>query len=361
MTTSVRRAAGAVLAAWTLAVCAQAARRPADADPPAPPRRLSETGLYLAGSPGEIDPRNRAFAPQYPLWTDGLLKRRWIRLPDGMSIDGRDEQAWRFPVGTKIWKEFARGTQRIETRLLWKATEAGWVFATYRWEADGSDAMLCPDEGIRGVAEVAPGRRHSIPSRNDCVACHGTPERAKPLGVTALQLSTDRDPGAIHGDPLVPGMLTTRALVEEGMLTGARADLLTRAPRIETDDPLTRSVLGYLSANCGMCHDGAGEIAALGPVIRAADLVTDGDAVARSLVGQRTRWQVPGSAEGASVLVHEGLPEQSAIYVRMRSRSPSSQMPPLGSALRDQAALDAVARWIATARSHSRTASHAWP
>ena len=39
------------------------------------------------------------------------------------------------------------------------------------------------------------------------------------------------------------------------------------------------------------------------------DLVTDGDAVARSLVRQRTRWQVPGDADGESVLVHEALPE----------------------------------------------------
>lgn len=354
MTGNVRRASGAVLAAWALAVCVQAARRPADTEPPRPPQRLSETGLYLPGSTSEVDPRNRAFAPQYPLWTDGLLKRRWIRLPDGTSIDGRDEQAWRFPVGTKIWKEFARGSQRIETRLLWRATEAGWVFATYVWEADGSDAVLCPDEGIRSVAEVAPGRRHSIPSQNDCVACHGTAERANPLGFTALQLSTDRDPGAIHGEALLPGMLTTRVLVEEGLLTGARADLVSTAPRITTKDPLTRSVLGYLSANCGMCHNGAGEIAALGPVIRTADLVADGDAVARSLAGQRTRWQVPGTADGTSVLVHDGQPEQSAIYVRMRSRSPSSQMPPLGTTVRDQAAVDAIARWIAMApaRSH---------
>lgn len=354
MTIDVRRAAGAVLAIWALAVGVQAARGPADAGPPRPPQRLSETGLYLPGTAGEIDPRNRAFTPQYPLWTDGLVKRRWIRLPDGAAIDGRDEQAWNFPVGTKIWKEFARGTQRIETRLLWRATEARWVFATYVWEADGSDALLCPDEGIRGFAEVAPGRRHSIPSQNDCAACHGAPERAKPLGFTALQLSTDRDPGAIHGEPLQPGMLTTEVLVEEGMLTGAREDLVSAAPRIRTKDPLTRSVLGYMSANCGMCHNGAGEIAALGPVIRTADLMTDADAVARSLRGQRTRWQVPGVAAGASVLVHEGSPDQSAIYVRMRSRSPSSQMPPLGTTLRDEAAVDAIGRWIGMtpARSH---------
>lgn len=353
MTSHLRRATVAVLAAWALAVAVQAARGSVDTGPPRAPGLLSETGLYLPGT-SEVDPRNRAFAPQYPLWSDGLVKRRWIQLPPGTSIDGRDEQAWQFPVGTRIWKEFARGAQRIETRLLWRATDAGWVFATYVWNAEGTDAVLCPDEGMPGVAEVAPGRRHSIPSRNDCAACHGQPEVANPLGFTALQLSTDRDPNAIHGETLTSGMLTTRALVDEGLLTGARADLATAAPRIQTNDPLTRSVLGYLSANCGMCHNGKGEIAALGPIIRAEDLVTDGDAVARSLTGQRTRWQIPGAAEATSVLVHDGYPEQSAIYLRMRSRSPSSQMPPLGTTVRDQAAVDAIARWITLAPERSR-------
>lgn len=359
MNPRVRRAVGLTLAAvWALAVAVQAARRPADAASSAPelPRLLSETGLYAKGriGEGEIDPRNRPFSPQYPLWTDGLHKRRWIQLPDGTAIDGRDEFAWRFPVGTKIWKEFALPGRPVETRLLWLASPAGWLYASYVWNADGTDAELAPEAGIRGVAEVAPGRRHSIPSRTDCVACHGDPATSSPLGFTALQLSTDRDPDAIHGEPLSPGMSTTRTLVEEGLLTGARADLVAAPPRIRTTDPLTRTVLGYLSANCGMCHNGEGEIAALGPVIRTADLVTDGDAAARSLRGQRTRWQVPGAAEGASVLVHDGLPEQSAIYVRMRSRSPSSQMPPLGTTVRDQAAVDAIARWIAMApaRSH---------
>jgi hypothetical protein len=32
----------------------------------------------------------------------------------------------------------------------------------------------------------------------------------------------------------------------------------------------------------------------------------------------------------------------------MRSRSPSSQMPPLGTVLRDQAAVEELARWIST-------------
>lgn len=325
----------------------------APADPPRPPRRLSETGLYSTDRPGVVDARNRAFAPQYPLWSDGMSKKRWIYLPPGAAIDAADVNAWRFPAGTRLWKEFSLNGRKVETRLLWKATPAQWVFATYLWNEDGTDALLAPDEGVPGIIEVAPGRRHSIPSRNDCAACHGARD-PRPLGFTALQLSTDRDPHALHGEPLQPGSITLRELVEADLLTPDRTDLLTTPPRIRTNSAATRSVMGYLAANCGVCHDGRGEIAALGPVIRQADLLQDADAVARTLAGQLTTWQIPGSAQGSTVLVHPGDPERSAVLVRMRSRSPSSQMPPLGTVVRDQQAVDAIARWIAEELARAR-------
>lgn len=314
-------------------------------DPPQPPGRLSETGLYAAGSMEAIDPRNRTYAPQYPLWSDGLRKRRWVYLPPGEAIDGSDEGAWEFPVDTRFWKEFSHGDRRVETRFLWKTSLTGWVFATYVWNEAGTEATLAPAGGVPGAAEVAPGRWHTLPGRTECAACHSA-SRPRPLGFNALQLSTDRDPYAIHGEGLAPDDVTLKNLVETGALAGAREDLLAAPPRIRTADPSTRAVLGYLAANCGMCHDGSGGIAALGPVIRQADLSRDGETVARSFAGHLTRWQLPGAEAGTTVLVHPGDPDRSALLARMRSRSPSSQMPPLGTIVRDQVAVDAVARWI---------------
>src|SRR6187397_728352 len=68
------------------------------------PATLGGTGLYLPGTL-EVDPRNLPFVPQYPLWSDGATKRRWIRLPEGESIDASDPDAWQFPPGTRLWKE----------------------------------------------------------------------------------------------------------------------------------------------------------------------------------------------------------------------------------------------------------------
>jgi hypothetical protein len=309
------------------------------------PARLADTGLYADGRIGAIDARNRPFAPQYPLWTDGARKARWVYLPPGTSIDGGHADEWDFPVDTRFWKEFSFGGRKVETRMLWKASPTQWVAASYVWNEDGTDAVLAPPDGVPGVAEVAPGRRHGIPSASDCLACHGE-TRTRPLGFTALQLSPDRDPDAIHGEPLQPGMVTLATLVAEGLLTPGRTDLVAQPPRIRTSNPQTRTVLGYLSANCGACHSRDVDVPAVAPFLRTRDLLADADAVARALTTRLTAWQAPGRVDGTR-LIDPAAPQASAILLRMRSRQPSSQMPPLGTVVRDEAAVNALARWIA--------------
>jgi hypothetical protein len=311
------------------------------------PERLIDTGLYASGHPGVVDARNRAFSPQYPLWSDGATKARWVYLPPGTAIDATDPRQWNFPAGTRFWKEFSFNGRKAETRMLWKASSTRWIAASYLWNEDGTDARLAPADGLPGVVEIAGDRKHSIPSAGDCLACHGS-RRTGPLGFNALQLSDDRDPNALHAEALAPGMLTLKTLVNERLLSPGGADLVRTPPRIRTASPATRAVLGYLTANCGSCHDGSGEISTFSVSLRHSDLMRDGDAVARSLAGRPSTWQVPGVAEGASVLVDPASPESSAILARMRSRRPSSQMPPLGTVVRDQAAVEAITRWIAT-------------
>jgi cytochrome c553 len=311
-----------------------------------PPARLSEAGLYAPASLDVIDPRNRPFSPQYPLWSDGAVKRRWVYLPPNVAINVGEDDEWEFPVGTRFWKEFGFNGKKVETRLLWRASAERWIFASYMWNDEQSEAVLASEQGEPGVFAVQPNRRHSIPSVADCMACHGE-KRPGPLGFNALQLSTDRDPNAIHAEPLENGMITVKTLVDEQRLLPAPSDLVSNPPRIRTASPRTRSALGYLATNCGSCHNGSGEIAALGPTIKRGDLMTDADAVAAELVGQLTKWQVPGLPEGASMLVKPDLIEKSAILVRMRSRQPSSQMPPLGTVVRDDKAIDFLRHWMA--------------
>lgn len=353
MRTSARRPSGMALAIPVLAAIALLDGRPAGvahavgADAPVrPPRTLSETGLYLPG--GEVDPRNLPFSPQYPLWSDGAAKSRWIHLPEGTKVDVSDVDAWRFPVGTKLWKEFAWGGRRVETRMIWKAGPETWVFATYVWSEDGSEATLAPEEGIPDVVEVAPGKRHSIPGVADCDACHRS-SPAVVLGFNALQLSDDRDPLAPHAEPLPPGAATLSSLVASHRLEPPRPDLVTNPPRIRASDPAERAALGYLSANCGGCHNAKGPLARLG-----LDLLHDPGApldapepAFATAVEAEGRYVVPGVPEASSRIVAAGDPARSALLHRMRSRRPSSQMPPLGTRLVDEEAVALLTRWVA--------------
>jgi cytochrome c553 len=229
--------------------------------------------------------------------------------------------------------------------MLWRASAERWVFASYVWNEEGTEAVLAPEDGVAGVAEVAPGKRHSIPSVADCRACHES-RRVEPLGFNALQLSTDRDPNAIHGERLAPGMVTLQTLQDEHLLRPEHPELLASPPRIRAESPRARAVLGYLAANCGVCHNRDGDIPMLGPSLKHRDVVGDGDAVARAMVGHPTSWQVPGVPAGTSVAVNPEAPDLSAVLVRMRSRRPSSQMPPLGTVVADGEATEAIARWI---------------
>jgi len=310
---------------------------------PAAPARLSDTGLFARGSLN-IDPRNRVFSPQYPLWSDGAQKTRWIYVPQGAQIDATDLDAWVFPVGTKFWKEFSFNGRRVETRFLWRASERGWVFASYKWNDEQTEATLASADGDPGVAELAPGKRHSIPSVDDCHACHDSAS-AEVLGFNALQLSTDRDPNAIHGEPLTPAMLTLKTLVDQDMLKTTRTDLVSNPPRIDAATPRTRAVLGYLSTNCGVCHNGKTSLAELGMLLKQPSHSKAPNRALETTIGQPGVFKIAGK-ESASMRLAPGAPDLSALLYRMKSRRPSSQMPPLGTVLPDQEAIAAVTKWI---------------
>lgn len=94
----------------------------------------------------EIAPDVLAFRPQFPLWSDGAEKHRWISLPPGGVIDTHDMDHWSLPQGTRIWKEFAREGHRIETRVLAKIgpTDSDWAMQSYIWNADETEATAAP-------------------------------------------------------------------------------------------------------------------------------------------------------------------------------------------------------------------------
>lgn len=342
----------AVLLVTMPVTLAATTRRAATGDPPPLPSRLSDTGLFHAGSPTLLQEGVMPFAPQYPLWSDGSEKRRWIYLPPGTAIDAADPDAWQFPAGTRLWKEFRHG-RAIETRYIERLDDGRWRFAAYVWDEQGRDAELAPEQGA--VLEGGPAGRYLVPSRTDCLACHEGP--AVPvLGFSALQLSSDRDPLAPHADPARAGQLDLAYLVATGRLVNLPAALLAKPPRIAARTPVERAALGYLHGNCGHCHDPAGALDGLDLVLaQRADPGADSVArVRQSLLDRASRFRPHGLPDPKRVALDGHSP--STLTLRLSSTSPLARMPPLGVQRVDDEGVALVERWITEERHHQEEA-----
>jgi mono/diheme cytochrome c family protein len=114
-----------------------------------------------------------------------------------------------------------------------------------------------------------------------------------------------------------------------------------QAPRIDATTPTERAVLGYLHGNCGHCHNDLGSLAPL-ELSLAQTHSTRAAGALRSLVGESSRYR----AHGVEQRVAPGRAASSALIVRMRSRNPLSQMPPIGTTVIDTEALALIERWI---------------
>jgi hypothetical protein len=312
-----------------------------------PPPTLRDTGLYSDFSSHTIAPGNLPYEPQYPLWSDGATKRRWIHLPAGSAIDASNPDTWSFPVGTKLWKEFSFAGHRVETRLMEAVGEGKWRFSTYVWNEAESEAPLVPASGMRGVVEIRPGIGFDIPGILDCRACHDS-NRTEVLGFSALQLSSDRDPGAPHGGKLSPGMITLKTLIDRKLIRSFPPEWAKRPLRIFTSNPVERSAIGYLHANCGNCHNPNNtDLARFGLILRHS--VAPGAASEPAIVtgvGHAGNYQIPGTDVKAAQFILPGDASHSAVWYRMATRNPFQQMPALGTKIVDEEATALVKRWI---------------
>ncbi len=111
-----------------------------------PPERLSLTGCFADLATLTVAEGLLPYSPQWPFWSDGADKARWVVLPDGAKIvpTPPNEGPWRFPVGTVYVKHFeiaetSGNVRRLETRFLIQE-DLGVRGFTYRWNDEGTDA-----------------------------------------------------------------------------------------------------------------------------------------------------------------------------------------------------------------------------
>jgi glucose/arabinose dehydrogenase len=347
---------------------------PPAADSPPFPRKLSDTGLFASTADHKPHPALIPYDVNSPLWSDGAAKDRFIALPGLGQIDFHESAFWGFPEGTVLVKTFTvEPRRRIETRLL-TLQQGEWVGYSYRWNDEQTDDDLVPAGGAdRELGDGRPAWHY--PSRVECMVCHtraanyvlgvGT-QQLNRAGAGENQLTTMEKLGvfrvewrdhwnavdavrrgfgaAIHQPDLGWGKTFDR-INKAAHNRGGHTEALPKLPALMAKlanpyDPsaeLDARARSYLHANCAHCHVWAGGGNS------AIDLHVNTAVPEMKLLGVPPLHDTFGLANAK--LVAPGDPAKSVLLHRLAIRD-RGKMPPLASAVVDDAAVKLLGEWV---------------
>jgi mono/diheme cytochrome c family protein len=270
-----------------------------------------------------------AYAPTYPLWTDGAGKLRYIRVPRGQSVSfDAAKQAFTIPANTRFYKTFlkkvtdAKGYtswRKIETRVIVSrpdvmnadgTVENRALYGTYVWNDSETEAHLLrdplrdgtpfrdrlisvvvdepaaaaiqaqhPADPVYELEEAHTGivRHYAIPGSARCVQCHmGSPSASFVLGFTPIQLSRrPGDEGGVYERAAADELDQLQRFIDYGVVTGIHsAAEVTKLEAAEGErkprNDHELAAQAYMLGNCSHCHNPRGFPSVKNPELRAA-------------------------------------------------------------------------------------------
>lgn len=313
------------------------------------PALLSQTGFFTNLATLTPIPAAIPFSVASPLWSDGTDKHRWLVVPNDGSHNSNAEKIvfsennnWVFPPGSVLVKHFelpldARNpglTRRLETRFIICTPDNGKYGVTYKWNAEGTDAVLL----TAGVAEyhqviLADGstasRKWDYPSRADCMRCHNS-AAGQALGVRTHQINQNHHYTATGRSDNQLATLNALGMFNTSLSGVQIGDFLASRALDDETAPLEHRIRSYLDSNCSHCHRPDGPVPEFDARLTTPlDLqgIVDGEITGR--------FNLPGGK-----YIKPGDPFLSAIRVRMAGTESPVAMPPLAKNL---AHVDAVA------------------
>ena len=282
------------------------------------------------------------------------MAERWLALPgtSAAELNGTPNRVlrgwltWTLPNGTALAQTLTlpaadgKPARRLETRVLLKQ-ENDWSAYSYVWNDAQDDAVLAPKDGTRLVLA---DREWPVPSRSDCLTCHSRAANFA-LSLTSAQL---------HRDAVFEGKTRNQitAFIERGILradsanSGEKPDGPekpdTDTPRLvdpySPEAPLHERVRAYFATNCAHCHipNGGGN--------STMDLTPWAAPDKQHLLDAVPEHGNFGQTDAR--LISRGNRAPSVLPTRMAMRGTPGQMPPLGTALPDTAAIQLLSEWL---------------
>jgi uncharacterized repeat protein (TIGR03806 family) len=321
------------------------------------PRTVSATGCFNSTSPLVPADGVTPYDVKSQLWSDGLLKDRYIFVPGGRKIGFSASAPWSFPEGTVLVKNFflpRRGAdgrdarQIIETRFLVKR-DGLFKGYSYKWDDQQRDGVLLGGATYRDVQiRTATGEEafsYYYPSSSDCQRCHVTAGGGA-LGVDTGHMNYDvRTPAGTTVNQI--DRLASLGVIDAATVpddVGAIGSLVDPA---DTTASLNDRARSYLHTQCSHCHNrdfgtGQGDFDLRVNVPLAQTRLCD-------VAPTQGDLGVPGVK-----LLKPGRPDLSLVYLRSHTLDRSKRMPPIATSRLDTVGTDVLQRWIASLASCAR-------
>ena len=301
------------------------------------PRRLSGAGLFVNTAKYETAPGVMDYSINVPHWADGATATHHFALPGKGQLRFGGNRGWQGPDGTALMQTLSRDGKRIETRVLLKQHNE-WLGYSYEWNKAQTDATLVGREGADRV--LANGKPWRIPSRAECMVCHGR-AAGYVLSLTELQLNRTHNYGEVKANQI-------QMLSQLGLVSGARPERYNAGGKSANNrftNPYnpkadrTARVRTYWQVNCATCHVNGG--GGNSQMILSHHLKLD----ATKTLGAEpvhARFGLGGEAR----IIAPGDPAHSVMLQRIIRFGPG-RMPPIGATAPDPKWIQLLAEWIA--------------
>jgi hypothetical protein len=229
--------------------------------------------------------------------------------------------------------------KRLETRILHK-TQDGVYGISYQWNETGTEATIVPDSGAtidlvvdhdNDPLTASINQTWQIPSRTQCLTCH-LPEANYMLGINTRQLNDTSLPLlGNYGNYLT-------LLNDAGFFASDIAPAASLPTHAKIDDKtasLGEKVRTYLDVNCAYCHREENGF----------NLRADVSLSAMNSIGVSDLGQIEVDNPDLK-RIRAGHPEDSSILQRTIAADGFNRMPPIGSAITDDAGAELLITWI---------------
>lgn len=301
---------------------------------------------FFEGEVANLIPNSEAGVLPYdlnmPLFSDYALKKRFIYVPEGVSIPFDTSRILDLPEGSVLIKHFyyvdANGIEDyVETRLLIRKSD-GWYPETYEWNDAQTDATRTVVGGARSLSVFLDGQMqtisYQIPNQNQCKNCHADNGKIAPIGPAIQNLNKDYAYSSGTSNQL-------DRWIADGILSSTSISNIPAWPGIDHPSAsLNSKARAYLAVNCSSCHRLEGSAANSGLYLEYYN--TD----SLSLGFWKTPVAAGSGSGGFQYVIKPGLADESILLYRMISDEVDERMPEIGRSLSHDEGIQLIRDWI---------------